>query len=170
MPRGGARRGAGRKAGLPNAKTVERRAIADKAAAEGITPIEVLLDNMRFYHHGADVALRALLDGHLPLPNEGAKDAESPVAEAVIEGFKDILRLRHMASDAADKAAPFIHARISPIDATKGQREDQEIPLVERLTRYARRDAIAASAGKVVPMLPAPDRPAPTGRAKAKAR
>lgn len=44
MPRGGARAGAGRKAGGMNAKS---RAIADRAAAEGITPLEVMLVAMR---------------------------------------------------------------------------------------------------------------------------
>lgn len=44
MPRGGARAGAGRKAGGSNAKT---RAIAMQAAAEGITPLEVMVNTMR---------------------------------------------------------------------------------------------------------------------------
>jgi hypothetical protein len=44
MPRGGKRAGAGRKAGGRNKKS---REIADKAAAEGITPIEVMLHVMR---------------------------------------------------------------------------------------------------------------------------
>lgn len=42
--RGGARKGAGRKKGSATAKT---RAIADKAAADGITPLEFMLQVMR---------------------------------------------------------------------------------------------------------------------------
>lgn len=42
--RGGKRQGAGRPAGAANKKT---REIADKAALEGITPLEVLLQTMR---------------------------------------------------------------------------------------------------------------------------
>ena len=42
--RGGKRPGSGRKQGAASAKT---RAIADKAAAEGITPLEVMLGAMR---------------------------------------------------------------------------------------------------------------------------
>lgn len=42
--RGGKREGAGRPAGAANKKT---REIADKAALEGITPLEVLLKTMR---------------------------------------------------------------------------------------------------------------------------
>lgn len=44
MARGGKRNGAGRKAGTANLKT---REIADRAAAEGITPLEVMLTSMR---------------------------------------------------------------------------------------------------------------------------
>lgn len=42
--RGGKREGAGRKPGSATRKT---REIADRAAAEGITPLEVMLANMR---------------------------------------------------------------------------------------------------------------------------
>lgn len=44
MPRGGARPGAGRPVGAATKKT---RAIADMAAAEGLTPLDVLLKTMR---------------------------------------------------------------------------------------------------------------------------
>lgn len=44
MARGGAREGAGRRRGGHNAKSAE---IAQKAAAEGITPLEYMLDVLR---------------------------------------------------------------------------------------------------------------------------
>lgn len=44
MPRGGKRPGAGRKKGAATRKT---RAVADRAATEGITPLEVMLTVMR---------------------------------------------------------------------------------------------------------------------------
>jgi hypothetical protein len=44
MPRGGKREGAGRKEGSATKRT---REIADKAAQEGITPLEVMLQAMR---------------------------------------------------------------------------------------------------------------------------
>lgn len=49
--RGGARKGAGRKAGSATKKT---REIADKAAAEGITPLEVMLGAMRSFWQAGD--------------------------------------------------------------------------------------------------------------------
>lgn len=47
MPRGGAREGAGRKKGLPSVKIKDRLSVVEKAMAQGITPIEVLLNTMR---------------------------------------------------------------------------------------------------------------------------
>jgi hypothetical protein len=46
-PNGGARRGAGRPKGSASKKTLE---IANRAAKEGITPLEVMLDVMRTYY------------------------------------------------------------------------------------------------------------------------
>lgn len=52
--RGGPRKGAGRKAGSATKKT---REIADKAAQEGITPLEVMIQAMReAYETGGPVA------------------------------------------------------------------------------------------------------------------
>ena len=50
MPRGGKRLGAGRPAGAATQRT---RAIADQAAAEGLTPLDVMLRAMRD-HASAD--------------------------------------------------------------------------------------------------------------------
>ena len=47
MPRGGYRENAGRKQGTPNKATAARQA---EVAASGITPLEVMLDNMRVAH------------------------------------------------------------------------------------------------------------------------
>ena len=50
---GGARKGAGRKAGSATAKT---REIADAAAEQGITPLEFMLNIMRY--EGSEIGLR----------------------------------------------------------------------------------------------------------------
>lgn len=47
MPRGGVRPGAGRKKGGTNAATRATREIALRAAAEGITPLQYMLDVLR---------------------------------------------------------------------------------------------------------------------------
>lgn len=100
--RGGARKGAGRKPGSATKKT---REIADRAAAHGITPLEVMLENMVFAHREAQGVLQRLLDG----------GAEQP------EGFselKELLRYRAIAQEAAKDAAPYIHPRLAAIEHT----------------------------------------------------
>jgi hypothetical protein len=44
MPRGGKREGAGRRAG---SSTIKTREVADKAAAEGLTPLDYMLSVLR---------------------------------------------------------------------------------------------------------------------------
>lgn len=54
--RGGARKGAGRK---PGSATVKTRAIADQAAKDGITPLEVMLVAMRKLYGDGDLVSAA---------------------------------------------------------------------------------------------------------------
>jgi hypothetical protein len=67
--RGGARKGAGRKAGSATAKT---RDIADKAAAEGVTPLEFMLEVMRREASHDDVRVQM---AHEAMRFEAAKAA-----------------------------------------------------------------------------------------------
>lgn len=109
--RGGARKGAGRKPGSATKKT---REIADRAADEGITPLEVMLDNMRFAHGGASEMMNALL--------RAAEGADIP------EGFDALEKLavfRRMAQDAAKDAAPYMHPRLATVE----HRGDEDNPI-----------------------------------------
>lgn len=58
MTHGGARTGAGRKAGVLTSKT---RAIAEQAIADGITPLEVMLHAMRAKYGEGDLVAAAAL-------------------------------------------------------------------------------------------------------------
>ena len=73
MAHGGARNGSGRKAG---AATVKTREVADRAAAEGLTPLDYLLSIVR----------------------DDLKDEAKRI-------------------DCAKAAAPYVHARLSNVDA-----------------------------------------------------
>lgn len=92
--RGGARKGAGRKEGSATKKT---REIADKAAEEGITPLQVMLKAMIALYDKAE----ALAD------DETGK----------LDG-KDVSRLGLLvaASNVAKDAAPYIHPRLAAIE------------------------------------------------------
>jgi hypothetical protein len=139
MPRGGKRIGSGRKAGAVTKRT---RQIADQAITQGISPLEVMLHNMRFAHSGVDVVLQKILAGELDgmVAEEGGEDVR-------LGALRSALKLAEFSQKCAIDAAPFIHPRMSPTD---GKAKDEGAPLAERLKEYARRDAIEGSAGKVV--------------------
>lgn len=92
MARGGSREGSGRKAGAVTKKT---REIAEKAHEQGITPLEVMLGTMRELWQMAE-------DGNLAM--QGDK-------------MTTPLDLRMMASEVAQKAAPFVHAKLANVTA-----------------------------------------------------
>jgi len=88
--RGGLRARAGRPMGSATRKT---REVADRAAAEGITPLEVVLEDMRFHFERAAA--------------ERAKGIDADVAL--------IARELAAARDAAKDAAPYMHPRLQAI-------------------------------------------------------
>lgn len=112
MPRGGARPGAGRKPGSINKKT---REIAEKAAQEGITPLEVMLGTMRVFWEKAEA---------------GAVEASGVEGEGgKVYGPLDF---RMMAADVAQKAAPYVHPKLSNIEA----RLEGEVGLKVEIVRF----------------------------------
>lgn len=96
--RGGARKGAGRKAGSITTKT---REIADRAMAEGITPLEVMLQSMRRCWDDAE-SFQAKVAG-------GDKDAALVVMGA-----------RQAACAIAKDAAPYVHPRLAAVEHSGG--------------------------------------------------
>lgn len=99
---GGARKGAGRKTGSATKRT---REIADKAAASGVTPLDVMLDNMVFAHSHAATLLGKLLDAGAEVPDG-------------FDSLKELLRYRTLAQEAAKDAAPYIHPKLQAIEHT----------------------------------------------------
>lgn len=116
MKNGGARKGSGRKKGTANVKT---REIADKAIADGITPLEVMIEAMRFHHALATKA------------DEAAKGEHLKAAAAM-----------------AEKAAPYIHPRLAAIEHT-GKGGKDLIPEMTDLERAKRLAFILESAASV---------------------
>jgi hypothetical protein len=120
--RGGKRSGAGRKAGAATKKT---RVIADKAAAEGVTPLEVMLKTM--------VALMAKADEIAKLPPDpDGKPAANPL-DLMIE-----------AAGVAKDAAPYMHPRLAAMELSgkNGQPLAPVLQVVlspEKLEEVARR-------------------------------
>ena len=88
--RGGARQRAGRPRGSANRKT---REVADRAASEGITPLEVFLEDMRFHYARADAERRKRVGADMKL----------------------IAAELAAARNAARDAAPYMHPRLQGI-------------------------------------------------------
>ena len=111
---GGKRVGAGRK---PGAITKRTREIADRALAEGKTPLEIMLDNMR---HFQQVALdaEAVLDGLTAAEFTGKVTAETPEDQfkALLAQVKKTAGFRQMAQECARDASPYIHPRLSNVE------------------------------------------------------
>lgn len=115
MARGGKREGAGRKVGSLTKRTQE---IAQKAAAAGMTPLEIMLENMRHFQQVAKDA-EATLEG-LTVEEFGA---QAPAGATPEEQFKFLMAqvkktagLRQLAQDAARDAAPYMHPKLSAIN------------------------------------------------------
>lgn len=117
MARGGKRSGAGRPAGAVTKRT---RAVAERAIQEGITPLDVMLENMR---HFRQVALdaEATLDGL----TAGEFSTQVPQGASPEDQFKFLLSqvkktagYRQAAQDAARDAAPYIHPKLASMEHT----------------------------------------------------
>lgn len=97
---GGARPGAGRPKGKPNTRTSE---LVEQFMKEGATPIEVLLEGMRFYY--------GLVMKHAP--EIAGREFEPENAEK----FKQLIALRNTTKDYAVAAAPYVHPKLANVEA-----------------------------------------------------
>lgn len=108
MAHGGARKGAGRKAGSITAKT---REIAEKASAEGITPLEVMLRAMREHVATADKLQAEAADADIAvLVGDADADLPAKFRRAALGAITD-------AASMAKDAAPYVHPRLSNVNA-----------------------------------------------------
>lgn len=109
---GGKQEGAGRPVGSIGEKSKMLREIAAKALAAGITPAEVMLDNMRFFHQKADVLQVAILD---KVTRKGVLKGDE--AMELLAEFKELGEFKMKAQSCAVDAAPYFHARLSAVTA-----------------------------------------------------
>lgn len=114
MNHGGKREGAGRKKG---ALTTRTREIAEKATADGKTPLEVMLENMRHFQqvaHDAESAIAGLTVEEIG----GEKMTPEDQFKFLLAKVKNAAGLRQMAHECARDAAPFIHPKLQSIAHT----------------------------------------------------
>jgi hypothetical protein len=113
MARGGKREGAGRKAGSLTKRT---REIAEQATASGLTPLEVMLTNMRHFQQVA-------LDAEATLQGLTAEEITGEAGASPEDQFKYLLAqvkktagFRQLAQDAARDAASYIHPKLAAVE------------------------------------------------------
>ena len=105
--KGGARPGAGRKEGSLTKRT---REIAEVAAAQGITPLEVMMSTMMALYKEAGNCSRDHHD-HGDKTNEHDDGHDTMITE-------NRIKLLNMAATIARHAAPYVHPRLSAIEHT----------------------------------------------------
>ena len=103
MP-GGARKGAGRRRGSVNKRAAALWTIREEVLTAGMTPLAVMLDNMRYYADRAD-QLQADIER---LPTEDKADAALPVWQKLYDAH-------NKAQACALAAAPFVHPRLHSV-------------------------------------------------------
>lgn len=115
MARGGKREGAGRPAG---AVTTRTREVAERALATGMSPLDVMLDNMRHFQQvalDAEATLEGLTAGEF---SEQVPAGASPEDQFkfLLAQVKKTVGLRQAAQDAARDAAPYLHPKLTSVD------------------------------------------------------
>lgn len=112
MPSGGARKNSGKKKGSINARTKAIREVADKALRSGLTPLDVMMKNMRFYAEEAkgilDEIMKVVAEAQGSVPDEGTLKEINRLLGALNSAK---LNAQNCASD----AAPYVHAKISSV-------------------------------------------------------
>lgn len=111
MSHGGKREGAGRKQG---ALAIRTRKIAERAIAEGKTPLDVMLDNMRHFQQvalDAEAVLATMTANDLP----GNPEKPEEQFKALLAEVKKAAGFRQLAHECARDASPYLHARLSAV-------------------------------------------------------
>lgn len=106
----GERRG-GRKKGSLNKQTL---VIRQQVEATGLTPLDVMLDNMR---HAYDQA-KELESAIGPEMLKGVEDNPQKAFERLLSEVKRSVGYRAVAADAAKDAAPYCHPRLASTEVT----------------------------------------------------
>lgn len=129
MAHGGKREGAGRK---PGAVTTRTREIAEQALAEGKTPLEVMLCNMRHFQKVAEDA-EAVIAGLTVAEISGHDVSPDEQFKALLAKVKQAAGYRNMAHECARDAAPFIHAKLASV--TIGGDDESPLTLIHKIER-----------------------------------
>ena len=136
MPKGGARKGTGPKPGShTNRATILTRRKAASIIESGISPLDVMMANLRFWHQEIGL-MEAGIRKTVPMAKGDSllQVERTPLIDRFFEA-KDTLQ------DVACETAPYIHPRVSPIAGDAGgmrdltKLTDEELDVLERISR-----------------------------------
>jgi hypothetical protein len=133
MAKGGKREGSGRKLG---AATKLTREIANKAAKAGISPLEVMLDNML---HFQKVALdaEAVIESMNEDQSQSLGETHEDRFKALLAKVKQAAGFRQIAHECARDASPYMHPRLSTVQHSG----DPDAPIIHRIERLVIQNA-----------------------------
>lgn len=125
MARGGARKGAGRK---PSALTkTTREAAVDATKAAGVTPIEVMAFNLKFWYEAAQNLTDKIQDALAELKPEDFRENPEYLKDMAAQ-LKNMLFARERAQECAVDMAPYRHPRLANIEVTSRFEEPEDGP------------------------------------------
>lgn len=101
--RGGYQPGGGRPKGAINKKTL---GVIERAKAAGLLPLDVLLNDMRYYYNTSE--------------SEVARLRALPQTPENLELLKLALSFKSIARECAKDAAPYVHPKLTAISAPGG--------------------------------------------------
>jgi hypothetical protein len=104
----------GRRKGTPNKATTKAIALKEAADKFGVTPLDIMLENMRHFQeaaHSAESVLEELTAEDL------TKRALEPADQfkALLAEVKKVAGLRQMAQECARDAAPYLHHKLASV-------------------------------------------------------
>lgn len=110
--------GPGRPKGSISSRKRFIREATDETIKAGVLPIEVMLQNMRWYHEKAEDLLMEIL----------AAQKKKQLSEAHILALAKVYDFRDRAQKCAADAAPFVHPRLSAIAVSGEVTQRHELP------------------------------------------
>lgn len=121
------KRKAGRPPGIKNTQGLRSRARIRELEREHMTPVEIMLENMTFWHRHSQAmtekvgitftALQALTSNPLLVQDENFKEMFKELSKKLMSFMSEMLSARHHSQGCAVDAAPYCHPKYISIQA-----------------------------------------------------
>lgn len=106
---------AGRKLGAVGKRSKMLREMGDDAIKAGVVPLEVMLNNMRFYHGEAGKIAMELAAKIQFLKDEEVVEDVAEAIDATTKLLQTLMNTRMSAQQCAVEAAPYCHSRLTAV-------------------------------------------------------